>query len=232
MKTAIITGASGHLGTAVVKSFFQASTTPWNLLLPMQTEDEISDFAERHSNYSQNYQASICDLTQQDAVAQFAEKFPTQIDAVVCLAGGIEAGKATHETSYDVFLKMFALNFRTAALTIQQALPKMQEHGGSIVTIGAKPVDTPQKNMAAYASSKAALITLTQTIAEEGKESGVRANCIAPSIIDTPANREWGSEDDIQRWVKPEEIATMILHLCSDIGKAITGAVVPMYGGV
>lgn len=97
------------------------------------------------------------------------------------------------------------------------------------MTIGAQSVLHPVPNRAAYSAAKSAVVSLTQSVAEEGRAHGIRANCILPSIINTPANREWGSPEEIQKWVTPEAIARTIADLLAPTND-VNGAVIPMYG--
>jgi NAD(P)-dependent dehydrogenase (short-subunit alcohol dehydrogenase family) len=90
----------------------------------------------------------------------------------------------------------------------------------------------PSASRGAYAIAKRGVVTLTETIAEEVKGSGITANAIAPGIIDTPANRASMPSSDFSRWVTPEEIASIVLFLCSDDARSVSGNVLKAYGGV
>jgi NAD(P)-dependent dehydrogenase (short-subunit alcohol dehydrogenase family) len=103
---------------------------------------------------------------------------------------------------------------------------------GRIVNIGAKAALEPRKNGSAYAAAKAAVVAFTQTLAVEVKNTGVTANVILPSIIDSPANRQSMPSADPDRWVRPAQIAATMLFLCSEEAGAINGAAIPIYGQV
>ena len=128
---------------------------------------------------------------------------------------------------------MLALNLRAAFLLSRAVLPGMLEAGwGRIVHISSKTAVAPRAKQAAYAVSKMGLITLTEVIAAEVKDSGITANVILPSIIDTPANRESMPKADPAKWVEPEHIAATMRFLCSEEAASINGAHIPIYGAI
>jgi NAD(P)-dependent dehydrogenase (short-subunit alcohol dehydrogenase family) len=109
----------------------------------------------------------------------------------------------------------------------------MEEKGwGRIVNLASKAALSPGPRQAAYNVSKAGVIALTQSIAAEYRRKGIAANAILPSIIDTPANRKQMPEADSSRWVTPEQLASLILFLCTEEGGSINGASMPVYGRV
>jgi NAD(P)-dependent dehydrogenase (short-subunit alcohol dehydrogenase family) len=112
-------------------------------------------------------------------------------------------------------------------------LPLMRAaNSGRIISVAAMTALSPASSRGAYAIAKRGVVTLTETIAEEVKGTGITANAIAPSIILTPANRSSIPRGDTSRWVTPEEIAALILFLCSENARSISGNVVKVYGGV
>ena len=128
---------------------------------------------------------------------------------------------------------MVRLNLRSAFLLSRAVLPPMLEAGwGRIVHVASKTAVVPRARQAAYAVSKMGLITLTEVIAAEVKGTGVTANVVLPSIIDTPANRRMMPKADPARWVPPEQIAATMRFLCSDDAGSINGARIPIYGAV
>jgi len=107
-----------------------------------------------------------------------------------------------------------------------------QQNYGRIVTIASKTALEPAAEMAAYCASKAGVLALTRVIAEETKGLNITANCVLPSIIDTPVNRKNMGEHGSDKWVKPESLAQVILYLASEDAKDIRGAAVTVYGNV
>jgi NAD(P)-dependent dehydrogenase (short-subunit alcohol dehydrogenase family) len=104
-----------------------------------------------------------------------------------------------------------------------------QKHG-AIVNVASKAALDHGAGAAAYAASKAAAVALMDSLAAEVKGTGVRVNSILPSIIDTEANRKAIAGADFRKWPKPNDIARVILFLCSDDARVIHGAAVPVYG--
>jgi len=126
---------------------------------------------------------------------------------------------------------MLNLNLKTAFFISKAVLPSMIEHKqGKIVHISSRTGLKGEATVGPYAISKAGIIRLTETIADEVGDSGICCNCLMPSTIDTEANRKAMPKADFTKWVKPEEIARVILFLCSDDGKVINGAAIPVYG--
>jgi NAD(P)-dependent dehydrogenase (short-subunit alcohol dehydrogenase family) len=101
---------------------------------------------------------------------------------------------------------------------------------GRIVAVGSRAAVEPMANFAAYSVSKAALVTLVKTVALEVKDSGITANIVLPSVIDTPANRAAMPSADASKWVTPESIAGLLVWLASDAARDVNGAAIPIYG--
>src|SRR5712691_9821976 len=126
---------------------------------------------------------------------------------------------------------MFALNMRSGYVLARATVPVMLKQGrGAIVNVASKAAVDHAAGAAAYAASKAGAVAMMDSLAAEVKGTGVRVNSILPSIIDTEVNRKAMPKADFAKWRKPEEIARVILFLCSDDAKAIQGAAVPVYG--
>ena len=126
---------------------------------------------------------------------------------------------------------MLDLNLRSAYSMFRAVLPEMIKSGrGRILTVGSRAVEQPFANYAAYTVSKAALVTLVKSVAVEVKDSGITANVVLPSVIDTPANRVAMATGDPSKWVTPESIAGLLVWLASDAARDINGASIPIYG--
>jgi NAD(P)-dependent dehydrogenase (short-subunit alcohol dehydrogenase family) len=124
---------------------------------------------------------------------------------------------------------MLSLNLRSGYTLLRAIVPVMlQQNGGAIVNIAAKAALDHPAGAAAYAASKAAAVAMVGSLAADLKHTGVRVNSVLPSIIDTEANRRAMPKADFTRWPKPEEIARVILFLCSDEAKLIHGASIPV----
>jgi NAD(P)-dependent dehydrogenase (short-subunit alcohol dehydrogenase family) len=126
---------------------------------------------------------------------------------------------------------MLALNLRAAFVLARAAARVMVKQGhGKIVNVAAKAAVDHAAGASAYAASKSAAVAMIDCLAADLRGTGVRANSILPSIIDTAANRKAMPNADFAKWPKPEEIARVVLFLCSDAAKLIQGSSVPVYG--
>jgi NAD(P)-dependent dehydrogenase (short-subunit alcohol dehydrogenase family) len=226
-RTAIVTGGTGGLGSAVVARLLADG---WRVVVPWIAERELERMDER-----EGLELIRADLFDADAVADVVAVASRLQDAplrgVVNLVGGFAAGGRVHETPIDEFEKQFTLNLRPTYLVTQAALPHMVEGGtGSIVCVGTRAALRPFSGAAGYISSKAAVIAFAQAVAVEYRDDGIRCNVILPSVIDTPANRASMPKADRDRWVKPSEIATVVAHLLIDEPLPTSGAAIPVYG--
>ncbi len=229
-KTVVITGGTGALGTAVTAAFVKSGA---KVIVTYIIEEERKKVEQVVNSTACTFEK--VDLFSSKEVAGLFERVKKnhgRLDSLVCLAGGFAGGHAVEETPETEWDKMFTLNCKSAYYCIQQAMPLLKQNGGSIVTIGSTLGLKGGGNFTAYGASKAALINLTHAAAEEGKKHHVRANVIVPSTIDTEANRAAMPKADFSKWVKPESLAQTILFLSSDASKDISGATVPVYGGV
>jgi NAD(P)-dependent dehydrogenase (short-subunit alcohol dehydrogenase family) len=138
------------------------------------------------------------------------------------------------ETSKADLMKQIDMNFVTAFLCCRAAVNAMARagDGGRIVNVAARPALEPRAGagMAAYAASKAAVVAFTVALAEEVAKQGILVNAIAPSIMDTPANRAAMPDADHAAWPKVAEVAATILFLASPDNAVTRGAIVPVYG--
>ena len=155
------------------------------------------------------------------------------VDGAAFIAGGWSGGQPFHETPAEKIDRMLQINFDTMQRSLRAVLPGMVERGtGAIVVVGAKPFERPWEGAgaAAYAASKAAVVTLAQAVAAEVLSHGVRVNAVLPSMIDTPGNRAGMPNADPSKWVARESLAGVIQFLLSDAARDISGAAIPVYG--
>ncbi len=165
------------------------------------------------------------------AMAKIAAHFG-RIDGLVNVAGGFR-WETLADGSVDTWELLYRMNLRTAVCASRAALPHLLAGPASaIVNIGAFAATRAGTGMGAYAASKAGVAKLTEALAEEFKGQGLTVNAVLPSIIDTPANRADMPDADFSRWVRAEQIADLIVFLLSGRARAITGALVPITGGV
>jgi NAD(P)-dependent dehydrogenase (short-subunit alcohol dehydrogenase family) len=140
-------------------------------------------------------------------------------------------GPPIHETPDRDWDLMLGLNARTVFNCTRAAVPHLlAAGGGAIVNVSARAALKGSARMGPYCASKAAVITLTETLAEELKDSGIRVNCVLPGTLDTPQNRAAMPDADFDRWVPLPALAEVILFLASPAARAVTGAALPVYG--
>lgn len=226
-KTALITGGTGGLGTAVTGRLLGDG---WRVVVPWIVEGELERVERRDG-----LELVKADLFDPDeaaaAVARAAGDAGAPLRGLVNLVGGFSAGKRIHETPISEFEKQFRLNLRSTYLVTAAALPHLMSAGtGSIVCVSTRAALEPFSGAAGYVSSKAAVAAFARSIAVEYKDDLVRCNAILPSVIDTPANRAGMPNADHDRWVKPAEIAAVIAFLLSDDSSPTSGALIPVYG--
>ena len=224
LRTVLITGAKGGLGAFVTRAFLDAG---W------QAVGSSRSIADSEFD-SPRFAGIAADLTKgEDAVrlaASTAERFG-RIDALVHVAGGFAYGGPIPDTGDDVWDQMMNLNARAAFHVLRAVIPRMRANGGGrIVAIGSRAGVEPAANIAAYAASKAALVSLVRTAALENRDAGISANVILPGTIDTEANRKSDPKADRSKWVSPAKIAELALFLASEAAGEITGAAIPFYG--
>ena len=226
-KTALITGGTGGLGTAVTARLLDDG---WRVVVPWIVESELERVEQRDGLELVN--ADLFDPGGvSDAVLLAASDGDAPLRGVVNLVGGFQAGKRVHETPIEDFEKQYRLNLRATYLVTQAALPQMLESGGgSIVCVGTRAAVEPFSGAAGYVTSKAAVLAFARAVAVEYRDDRVRCNAILPSVIDTPANRAAMPNSDHDRWVAPAEIAGVIAFLLSDDSAPTSGALVPVYG--
>ena len=126
---------------------------------------------------------------------------------------------------------MLALNLRSGYTLARVVIPSMlKQKQGAIVNVSSQAAVTHVAGASAYAASKAAALAMMDSLAEDVRSTGIRVNTILPSIIDTEPNRRAMPKADFTKWPKPEEIARVVLFLCSDDARVIHGAAIPVYG--
>jgi NAD(P)-dependent dehydrogenase (short-subunit alcohol dehydrogenase family) len=222
----VVTGGTGALGTAVVGALLEAGAT---CHVPYRSEDEAKRFPHRgHANVSL---VSLGDLSDEAAVNAFYGALPA-LWASIHIAGGF-AFAPIEKSDKALLLGQIESNLVSAYLCSRAAVAAFRKSGGGrIVNVAARPALEPRTgaNMTAYTASKAGLAGLTQALAEEVAKDGILVNAIAPSIMDTAANRASMPKADFATWPKVEEVAATILFLASPENKVTRGAIVPVYG--
>lgn len=229
-KVVVITGAGGNLGRAVAQAF----TAQGARLALVDLDPAALDAARQNLPADCDAVCFPANLMAPQAVESLAagivDRFG-RIDVVVNLAGGFTMGPSLHETTDKDWDFMLDLNTRTVFNSCRAMVPRMLASGGGrIINISARAATQGLARMGPYCASKAAVITLTQTLSEELKDQGITVNCILPGTLDTPQNRAAMPNENQERWVSLQALADVILFLASEASRAVTGAAIPVYG--
>ena len=220
----LVTGANGGLGAFVTKAFLAAGDTV------VGTSRSIQSFDVESSRFV----AVPSDLIDAGSAAKLLELIDQRfrrIDALVHVMGGFAGGQPIAETDDATWDRMMNLNLRSAFNVFRSTIPRLRAAArGRIVAIASRAALEPAAKIAAYAASKAALVSLVRSAALENKDLGITVNAILPGTMNTEANRKADPQADFSRWVLPENVADLVLFLCSDAAADITGAAIPIYG--
>lgn len=226
-RVALVTGGTGALGQAVTLRLLADGATvcvPWvveeeqtRLLAAVKPAEARHLFVER------------CDVTDAAALARFVEAARGRhgaIGVLVTLVGGF-AGGALVETDRASWDKMLALNLTSAYTAARAVVPAMiAARHGRVVTIGSRAVVPPAGGFIAYTVSKSGVIAFTRALAQELRGTGVTANCVLPSTMDTPGNRAAMPDADRSGWVPVESVADAIAFLARDESAHVNGTLV------
>ena len=233
-KVIIITGATGNLGIPVTERIL---TEGANVVIAYRDEAGLQalldKIADTHEGQFLPIKADLGVAAEVAALVGQTVAAYGRLDGLVHLAGGWAGGTPVAEMAEADWDKMLNMNLKSAFLCARHALPPMQEqkHGRLVFVSSKGALDAPAGS-AAYSVSKAGLNTLVETLRKELRGTGVTANAVMPSTIDTPPNRANMPKADFTKWVTPEDLAQVIVYLLSAASCPVSGAVVPVFGGV
>jgi NAD(P)-dependent dehydrogenase (short-subunit alcohol dehydrogenase family) len=227
-RTVLITGGGGGLGCEVTAQFVRDGA---DVTVPVIEGDESRLCGHLGDDVLGKVHRVPVDLTDEAKVRSMFEGFE-RLDIVVHLVGGFAMGPI-HEVDLATYRHLVDLNLTTTVLVLKYAVAKMREAGyGRIVTVASKSAEEPTANMGLYAATKAGVLALTRAVADECKGTGVTANCILPTIIDTPANRAAMGEANADKWVTPKSLAQTIEFLASEAAGDLRGTATRVFGSV
>jgi NAD(P)-dependent dehydrogenase (short-subunit alcohol dehydrogenase family) len=232
-KVAIITGGTGALGRAVAERFLSEGA---KVAIPYIIDAEVPMLEQRlGGRFAQSHLlVSKVDVGNAGQLGKFVEETVKKfgrVDALVNLVGGFWGGKPISETTDEEWQAMFDLNLKPTFMVCRAVVPIMQKNKyGRVVSVASRSGLQGAGDFAAYAIAKGAIATFTYSLAEELLPDNILVNAIAPSTIDTEANRKSMPKAKHENWVKPEDIAKTLSFLCSEINQVTSGAVVPVYG--
>jgi len=230
-KVVLVAGGTGGLGKAVSLAFLKEGATVW---VTYRKEEEYAEVKRAADTNAASLEGRSIDVTSEASTAELIGNIVAKharLDVLVNTVGGYAGGVKLWEMETKIFDTMLALNLRSGYALARAALPPMlRQRNGAIVNVAAKAAVDHGAGAGAYAASKAAAVALMDSLAGDTQGTGVRVNSILPSIIDTEANRRAMPNANFAAWPRPEEIAEVILFLCSDTARVIHGAAIPVYG--
>jgi NAD(P)-dependent dehydrogenase (short-subunit alcohol dehydrogenase family) len=227
-RTIVVAGGTGALGGSVARAFL---ATGARVIATFVKQAEFDALAKETGG---GLIGVPLDVTDETAVTKFVAETESKygaIDALVIAVGGYAGGKQLWETDTATYDLMLSLNLRAAFVMTRAILPGMiRQNRGAIVNVASKAAYGHSAGAAMYAASKAGVMALFDSLAEEVKPYNINVNSIVPSIMDTPSNRRAMPKADFNGWPKTDDIAKVIVYLCSDDARVIHGAAVPVYG--
>ncbi|HEY4379947.1 MAG TPA: SDR family NAD(P)-dependent oxidoreductase [Acidobacteriaceae bacterium] len=230
-RVVVVAGGTGGLGKAISLAFLREGA---NVVVPYHGENEFHALRGEADSNQLLLEGHPVDVTDESGTAEFIGSVVARhgrVDALVNAVGGYVGGTNLWETNTATLQRMLTLNLCSGYSLVRAALPAMLKAGrGSVVNVAAKAAVDHGAGAAAYAASKAAAVALMDSLAGDCRGTGVRVNSILPSIIDTAANRKAMPDADFASWPKPQDIATVVMFLCSDGARTIHGAAIPVYG--
>ncbi len=230
----LVTGGTGALGSKVSEAFLKLS--PRALIITFRSETEMQELREKileRSNSVQNdnhgtvVEFMKVDITHEIEVkiliSNILEKFG-QIHVLTNIVGGYIGGKSVTETSEEEWDKMMSINLKSAFLISKHVLTSMKKKKfGKIVHVSSATGAKANGNDSAYAASKAGLIRLVESMAQEISGLNININCVLPTIIDTESNRAAMPNSNYSTWIPPQDLAKVICFLSSEESKVING---------
>ncbi|HJR13277.1 MAG TPA: SDR family NAD(P)-dependent oxidoreductase [Rhodanobacteraceae bacterium] len=224
-KRVAVTGAFGSLGAAVVQAALAGGARVAAIDRADAPQAGVDlGAAERLGG------VDLADAAAAKTAIDAAAKALGGLDALVNIAGTFRF-ETLSEGGAETFDLLYRINLRTAVAASKAALAHLPDEG-RIVNIGAAAALKAGAGMGAYAASKSGVMRFTESLAEELKPRGITVNALLPSIIDTPPNRKDLPKANFDKWVKPAQLADVIVFLLSEQASAITGALIPVVGRV
>lgn len=225
----LIAGGTGGLGRAVTAAFLEEGALA---IVTYRQQGEFDALRQAVGANGPRLQGHTVDVTDEAAVHRLVEGTASKhgrLDVLINAVGGYAAGRTLWKVDAGVLSRMLSLNLMSGYVLCRSVAPVMlRQRRGAIVNVASMAAVNHAASSAEYAASKAAAVAMIDSLAADLKGTGVRANSILPSIIDTEANRRAMPDADYSKWPKPEEIARVILFLCSDDAGLINGASIPV----
>lgn len=230
-KTIVITGGTGGLGTALVRRLISQD---YRIAVTYLLPDEAQTFETEFEVDEEQVMLTRVDCTNPEAVNTYIKDVADrwgQIHGLCALVGGWAGGRDVEETDDVRFERMLDLNLRSAFYAVRAAIPHLKDAGwGRIVLVGSRGAVDFFEAQAAFNIAKAGVAALGRSVATELDGTGVTANILMPSVIDTPATRRSLPYAEYVDWPTPDEIASVAEFLLGEDSGVMNGALVPVYG--
>ena len=231
-KIAVVSGGTGSLGRRVVHRLVIEG---YSVIVTHSGSDRSRKFIANNQSEYRTVDFREVNMESESSVREFFDYIERQygrVDVVCALVGGVIEKKWIEDVSFDEWEKVISLNLHSCFLLVKESVRLMKKHRyGRIVTIGAKPAIEFEGRRSGYDVAKSAVIAFTRSVSEEVRQFGdITINSIVPNIILTEENKQWGTAEEIPKWITPDQIAEKIVELCSDMGKSINGEIIQMYG--
>lgn len=230
-KVVLVAGGTGGLGRAVALAFLREGAT---VAVTSRGASELDALRRSAADAADRLSGHATDVTDEPAVGALVAELVRRhgrLDALVNAVGGYAGGAKLWDMDAGTLDRMLLSNLRSGYVLARAVVPVMLKQGqGAIVNVASRSALVHGPGESAYAASKAAAVALIDSLAEDLKDTGVRANSILPSIIDTEANRKAMPRADFSKWPTPEDIARVVVFLCGEDAKLIHGAAIPVYG--
>ena len=227
-KIVLVTGGTGALGRAITLAFVECNAT---VISSYVNEREIEQIKTETKSAVQLIKVDITKAEEVDKLISSVVGKYGHIHILVNVVGGYLGGKSIYQVEEKEWDLMMTLNLKSAFLISKFVVPQMiSSKYGKIIHVSSRTGLRSEGYDSAYAASKSGLIRLVESLSEETKGSNINVNCIMPSIIDTGANRKAMPAADFNKWLKPGDLANVVLFLSSEEAKVITGAAIPTYG--
>lgn len=230
-KTIVITGGTGGLGTALARRLIAKD---YRLAVTYLLPDEAQAFETEFEVDEERVMLTRVDCTNAEAVNSYIKEVADrwgEIHGLCSLVGGWAGGRDVEETDDVRFERMLDLNLRSAFYAVRATVPHLKEAGwGRILLVGSRAAVDNFEAQAAFNIAKAGVASLGQSVATELDGTGVTANVLMPSVIDTPATRRSLPYADYVDWPTPDEIAAVAEFVLSEESGVMNGALLPVYG--
>jgi NAD(P)-dependent dehydrogenase (short-subunit alcohol dehydrogenase family) len=225
----IVAGGTGALGSAVARAFIQEGA---NVAVTYRTPREYEDLQSSVAADRARLRGHQVDVTSEAEMSRLAAAIDAEfhrLDVLVNAAGAYSGGPKLWEIESAVLERMLDLNLRSAFVTSRSVLPILLRQGrGCIVNVAAKAAVDQPGGAGAYVAAKAAALAMMHSLAMDLKGTAIRVNSVLPSTIDTAANRRDMPQANFATWTKPEDIARVILFLCTEDARALNGTAIPV----